>query len=117
MVEIPMDSSPLRRPAFFLATPSRLMRFSDLVIQHQLRLVDVRFGISVPSLRQDKPARPQPGECSAAQNIFFPNAGTNVWPSFYEDSPTAGNAQCACDCVNITTLDGTVFYLLVRVPT
>ena len=42
-----------------------------------------------------------------------PPVGLKTSAECYQDSPTAGNAQCTFNCVNVTKLDGTVFYPLV----
>lgn len=42
-----------------------------------------------------------------------PPVGVKTSAECYQDSPTAGNAQCTFNCVNVTKLDGTVFYPLV----
>ncbi|KAK0640635.1 hypothetical protein B0T16DRAFT_418231 [Cercophora newfieldiana] len=54
---------------------------------------------------------PQPGNC--AQNLRdAPPLGSKLNAKCWEESPTAGNAQCTVDCVNVTTSNGTVFYPL-----
>jgi len=42
-----------------------------------------------------------------------PPVGVKTSAECYQDSPTAGNAQCTFNCVNVTKVDGTVFYPLV----
>jgi hypothetical protein len=44
---------------------------------------------------------------------YPPGTGVKQGALCYEDSPTAGNAQCTFNCVNVTQVDGDVFYPLV----
>lgn len=56
---------------------------------------------------------PSPGNCD--DNLFCYPSGTandKQDASCYQDSPTAGNAQCTSNCVNVTRVDGSVFYPL-----
>lgn len=43
-----------------------------------------------------------------------PPIGVKWSAGCYEDSPTAGNAQCVADCVEVTALNGSSFYPMVR---
>jgi len=52
---------------------------------------------------------PQPGNCD--DNLAgVPPVGVKTSALCYQDSPTAGNAQCTFDCVAVTKLDGSSFY-------
>jgi len=54
---------------------------------------------------------PQPGNCN--DNLAgVPPVGIKSGASCYQDSPTAGNAQCTFNCVSVVKHDGTTFYPL-----
>jgi hypothetical protein len=70
---------------------------------------------------------PQPGNCAAkyarlqpflltvADSKHYslapiPPVGSKVGAQCWEDSPTAGNAQCTVDCVSVTALNGSVIF-------
>lgn len=54
---------------------------------------------------------PQPGNCN--DNLAGePPVGVKTAAKCYQDSATAGNAQCTFDCVLVTKLDGSSFYPL-----
>jgi len=52
---------------------------------------------------------PNAGNCN--DNLAgVPPTGVKIDAKCYQDSPTAGNAQCVFNCVAATKLDGSVFY-------
>jgi len=54
---------------------------------------------------------PQPGNCN--DNLAgVPPVGVKTDAKCWQESPTAGNAQCVFNCVAVTKLDGTKFYPL-----
>jgi hypothetical protein len=106
---VPLRQLPAQRAtpvrAFVNQAASRVILYSTALMDARRRRIVMLRGSILPHQASDLLIPLRVG------GLALP--GVNQSALCYQDSPTAGNAQCTYDCVNVTTLNGSSFYPLV----